>query len=684
MKHPTGRICVKPEAAIDVIGSETIATSSEPWLRVEPVDALNRRRWVSLRYSSNYFDDPVRPIVRFDTQQGRRFMQFMNGPVLGAGEWIGRIPDHATAISISAVNSAGPFAFRLDSVQNLARRDLIRRGLVYDRSSLLSSLGAKFLNARDERWELLKFAASATPLKGYAEWYARLYRRIDIDGLDHPRNDWRSAPVMRLVMPLDRGDPKALTATLASLRQQVYQRWSLYGLASKETSHEVLSTFLEESARDRRLVEISDGVGFSALASDLDEHDGFAIAEVGDLLPDHALAVLADSFAGQPDLRVVYGDEDSIAANGKLHSPIFKPDWSPAFFESSPYIGRLTCVRAKALVALQLDTIEEFYRHETTVLNRLAKSSASYIGHVRRIVYRRQRELNETQQRPTGISSGLVRIARELPEVCIVIPTRDRADLLAQCVNSLRSLTDYPPYRLVIVDNGSRKPDALALLYKFADAPNCQVVKQPGAFNYSALCNAGSRVTVSPLLVFLNNDIVVIDGNWLNALVAWAMKPDIGVVGPKLLFPNKTIEHAGVVLGHTSLAGHIYLRQPSEDAGYLNQLLVPREVEAVTGACLAIERKKFEAIGGFDENLKVEFNDTDLCLRVSERGWRTIWTPEATLTHLQSATRGRPMQPSRLFRDDHEYFRQRWLHRLRDDRYFHPALSLFSHRPALA
>jgi GT2 family glycosyltransferase len=687
-QHASAEFRLKPEAAVDVVATQTIARSGEPWVRLDPVYALSRHRWVRLRYSSNYFDDPVRPIIRCDTSGKRRFVQFMNGPVLGTGEWIGRVPDRATAISISPASRAGPFDFRLVAVETLARRDLIRRGLFYDRSSLLLSLGAKIINAKEERREMLKFAASATPFENYDEWHRRLYRPIDIKGLDRPQSDWRSAPVIRLVMPLDRGGTQELAATLSSLRQQVYQRWALYGLVSDRTPHDVLSLFREQMARDQRLMEVSGDAGIATIVPTPDGHDGFAVAEVGALLPDHALAVLAEMLARQPELCMVYGDEDSVTAKGELHSPLFKPDWSPIFFGGLPYLGRLTCVRVEALMALQLNKVEEFYRHETVLLDRIAKSSANRIGHLRRIVYRRQRELNaEPYPKPPAVfasSRPMQNAGAAAPEVSIVILTRDRADLLAKCVNSLRGLTDYPRYRLIVVDNGSSKADALALLDDLDKSPGCQVLRQPVPFNFSALCNAGARLTSSPMLVFLNNDIVIFDRDWLKALVGFAARPDVGVVGAKLLFPNGTIEHAGVVLGHGSLAGHIYHRQPASEPGYLGQLLVAHEVEAVTAACIAIERAKFEALGGFDESLKVEFNDIDLCLRAAERGWTSVWTPHSMLYHLQSATRGYPLKPYKAFRSERDIFLKRWAHVIRDDRFFHPALSLFSHRPALA
>jgi GT2 family glycosyltransferase len=685
-KVETPQLRVGPQAAIDIIDNRNIANSADAWLRIEPAKILVGRRWVRLRYSSSYFDDPIRPILSIYTASGQRSVQIMNGPVLGSGEWIGRIPEGVTEARISPIGGAGPFAFQLDSIESLMRRDLIKRGFANDPNSLFSSFTAKLVNAREERWELLKFAAGATALADYAEWHRRLYRPLNLAGLDRPRSNWRTAPAIRLLVRLDHSGAEAFITTLTSLKQQFYSRWSLIGLTSKQTSSEILSAFRAEMARDRRLLAISDNADIATLLSGLNPTDAMAITEVGDLLPDYALAVLAEGLIKHPSACVIYGDEDSVTKEGQLHSPLFKPDWSPVYFTASPSLGRLCCVRATQVPALQLSKAKELYDHETKMFVRIAKSCAGEIRHIRRILYRRRRQVSQASfQKPVVATlSRWTTIRREsMPEVSIIIPTRDRAPLLRQCLATLR-VTQYPHYHLVIVDNGSRRADALAVLRDLARTENCQVIKRPGPFNFSALCNDGARISHCSVLVFLNNDITITDARWLEKLVAWAIRRDIGVVGPKLLFPDTKIEHAGVVLGHTNLAGHIYFRRPSTEPGYMNQLLVPREVEAVTGACVAIERKKFEAIGGFDENLKVEFNDIDLCLRASDRGWRTIWTPETTLIHLHAATRGTPMHGSRLYQKDHQYFRERWIHRLRDDRYFHPGLSLFSYQPALA
>jgi GT2 family glycosyltransferase len=271
------------------------------------------------------------------------------------------------------------------------------------------------------------------------------------------------------------------------------------------------------------------------------------------------------------------------------------------------------------------------------------------------------------------------------PSVVVVIPTRDHAELLAECVRGLEEATDYPQLDIVVVDNGSTAKDALALLRDLRARARFTVLERPGAFNFSALSNEGAAATKAPMLLFLNNDIAMLKNDWLKPLVRFAMKPEVGVVGAKLLFPNGRIQHAGVVVGFGGIAGHVYRRAPSDHGGYRDRLAVPHEVTAVTGACIAIERRKFEMVGGFDaENVAVDLSDIDLCLRIRELGLTNIWTPESVLVHRQSASRGVDADPFATYRRERTYFVQRWLEVIRDDPYFHPALSLFDHQVALA
>jgi GT2 family glycosyltransferase len=249
-------------------------------------------------------------------------------------------------------------------------------------------------------------------------------------------------------------------------------------------------------------------------------------------------------------------------------------------------------------------------------------------------------------------------------------------------VHGLRELTDDPTFNVVIVDNGTTQKSALTILESLEDDSRFTVLKQPVPFNFSALSNEGARRSLSRVLVFMNNDIEMQDRNWLRPLIDLATQPDVGVVGAKLLFPTGRIQHAGVTLGLGGVAGHLYSNKAIQGAAYLQHLDATREVSAVTAACCAIERSKFESLGGFDEvNFPVEFSDIDLCLRAMARGWSNVVAAKAVLIHHESETRG--VARSKTYETERKIFLERWMHIVRDDPYFHPGLSLFSLMPAL-
>jgi GT2 family glycosyltransferase len=344
-------------------------------------------------------------------------------------------------------------------------------------------------------------------------------------------------------------------------------------------------------------------------------------------------------------------------------------------------VGSLSFLRHGDLAALGLNAADLLAREQATLRSVLAKAELANIGHIRRILYSRRK----AKVAPAAIIQKNNEPEPNWPEVSVVIPTRDRANLLAACIRGLKEKTDYPSFNVVVVDNGSTEVPARALLDNLRADPRFHVLDRPEPFNYAKLSNDGARVTNSPMLVFLNNDVRMIDAGWLKAIVRLAMKPQVGVVGAKLLFPNGKIQHAGIVLGMGGISGHIYRRRHARESGYLQQAANTREMAAVTGACMAIDRSKFEAVGGFDaENLPIDLNDIDLCLRVAERGWTNIWAADAVLTHVQSASRGIERNPFDLYRQERTYFINRWIEAIRDDPYFHPAFSLSAHRPVLA
>ena len=696
-----GAIRLVPVAEVDPKDSAAIGTPT--WLRVEPVHLLARHRWIRLRYSSSFFDDPVRPLIRFETGAGEAFMQAMNGPVLGSAEWTGRVPDNTVAVAISPSRRAGPSGFRIDGVAPVSRLALLGRGTLHDwrwaywtvRSRLVNS---RQENSRQEAWQALKFASPPTALKDYDTWRARFARALELGGLDRPRADWDRTPSFRFLLRPDDAAPEDMRATIASLQAQVYPRWSLDAVVAERTRPATLAACRELAGRDPRVGVIASRQDWAALVEKIARDDRIGILDAGDLFPDYALAVIAEELASAPDLAVIYSDEDAIGTGGTHRAPIFKPDWSPILQQRTRYVGRLAVLRASDLVPAGAEGLELLVRDDGSALDRVLESIApAAVGHLRRVLYHRRahgepREQWREERREVLASPSIRQPAATMPQaddadwplVGIVIPTRDRADLVAECVRGLTDRTDYPRYEIVIVDNGSTAPDAVALLRDLKGNPRIKVLERPGPFNFSALSNDGARATQAPVLVFLNNDIVMRESGWLKPLVRFAIMPQIGAVGAKLLFPDGRIQHAGVVLGFGGISGQPYRRMPADHPGYCNRLTTPHEFAAVIAACLAVARDKFEAVGGFDaENLPIDLNDIDFCLRISERGWTNVWTPDAVLVHLQSATRGIDLDPYALYRQERTYFVRRWAEKIRDDPYFHPALSLFSHDVAL-
>ena len=648
---------------------------------------LGRLRWIRLRYLTSFFDDPVRPLIGFLDRNGEELLQPMNGPVLGRGEWIGRVPDGTVSLAIYPVKEPGVFHFEIEDIRTLSRFELLRQGISLDPLAIVSVVGAKIIGAKEEGWETLKFGATPTPLQDYSRWFKKLHRNLRLSDIDRPRSDWSSGPIFHFLMPLEGAPPDALLGTLRSLRNQAYQNWTLRTWATANTPSELLAAWKAETTNDTRFVFRT---ALSPLA-DLHENGRatyVGLLGAGDTLPQYATAVLAETVARYRAPAILYSDEDSVSSEGVPHSPIFKPDFSPVFLSKFDYLGRLTCISVERLLSAGIRSLSEFTAGTKAVSRALASlSSADDVRHIRRVLYHRasaHEGMPAPAQRTIARAPRLPEIA-DTPSVSIVIPTRDRADLLGKCLRSLKELTDYPNYHVVVVDNGSAEREALDLLRDLEGQAGFKVVRHPGKFNFSTLSNVGAKACMSDVLVFLNNDTVVFDGDWLRALVDWVVRPGVGVVGAKLLFPDRSLEHAGVVLGHSGIAGHLYHGHDEHEPGYIERLTVPHEVMAVTGACMAVRRDVFDSVEGFDEaNLPVDLNDIDFCLKVHELGLSNIWTPHCVLYHLQSASRGRHLKPFERYRKERDYFRKRWSHIIRDDPCFHPGLSLYSHRPALA
>nr|MBA2432448.1 glycosyltransferase family 2 protein [Chthoniobacterales bacterium] len=284
---------------------------------------------------------------------------------------------------------------------------------------------------------------------------------------------------------------------------------------------------------------------------------------------------------------------------------------------------------------------------------------------------------------PCPEASESHRVIYELPEhaplVSMIIPTRDRVDLLRRCINSIRERSDYPALELVIVDNGSTQMETRYYLRTLEESFGARIVRDDEAFNFSRLMNRGAQAATGEVLALLNNDTEVENGDWLREMVSHAVRPGIGAVGARLWYPDGTLQHGGVVAGLGGVAGHAMYRVPRGHPGYFNNIFLTRSCTAVTAACLVVRKALFEQAGGFDElHLPVSFNDVDFCLRLRALGLENIWTPSANLTHHESASRGHhtaPEEQAQFFREA-TFVQEKWGAALLEDPFYNPNLTL--------
>jgi O-antigen biosynthesis protein len=425
----------------------------------------------------------------------------------------------------------------------------------------------------------------------------------------------------------------------------------------------------------------------------------------GNRLPEHALARLAAAFA-DPATDIVYSDCDQDAADGGRANPWFKPAWDPDLFLSQDYLLDLFaarcslyqvwagCADAADLPFLAVEAVmggphgQAAIQHIAEILcHRCADarpgrgsmppeaSLAALRRHLGRV------EPGATAEPLPGMP-WLRRVRRPLPErpplVSIIIPTRDKLDLLSTCVSSLLERTTYRDFEILIVDNQSSEPATLRYFEEIS-GPGVRILPYDERFNYAAINNAGVDAARGSVVCLLNNDVEVITPEWLEEMVGLLLRPGIGAVGAKLLWPNGMVQHGGVVVGVGGLAAHAFNTVTADEPGYADRAVVTQRYSAVTAACLLCHKADYQAVGGLDPaEFPVAFNDVDFCLKLGARGLGIVWTPFAQLFHFESASRGAEDTPEKAARAAKEKaaLRRRWNGVLADDPCYSPNLNL--------
>jgi len=511
-------------------------------------------------------------------------------------------------------------------------------------------------------------------------------------------------PKISIVMPVYNTEETWLRKAIESVRKQIYPKWELCIYDDGSTARHVSRVIAEYSRQDERICMLTSpqnrgmsAASNGALSLAAGEFVGFL--DHDDELTLDALHEVVKLLNEKPDLDFIYTDEDKLTVEGRRVEPFFKPDWSPDLLLSMNYITHFAVVRRTILQEIGGFSEGLEGSQDYDLFLRISEKTQR-IGHVAKPLYSWRKihdsTASNTQAKPYAHAAGRkalqehlrrIGIAGEVvdglvtpfryrvryqitgqPLVSIIIPIRDRIRLLKRCLASIEERTTYRHFEIIIVDNQSVEPETLAYL---ACLPHT-VVPLPGPFNYSQLNNVGAAQARGEFLLFLNNDTEVIADEWLTAMVEHAQRPCVGAVGAKLLYPNEIIQHAGVVVRHGGVAGHAFWYLAADSKGYFDFPQVVRNCSAVTAACMMMRKSVFEEVGGFDEKIRVAFNDVDLCLRVREKGYMIIYTPYAVLYHLESATR-KGLHPL----SDEDYVRKRWREVIQGgDPYYSPHLSL--------
>ncbi len=648
MPPPVG---LRPLRNVERCGDGFIATSPEPWLTLESA-ALRPGRFVAITYRASLWDEPVRPVFRFEAAARTVTDRIAPGPVAGAGIWVGRVPAGTIRTSVSPTNRPGHFAFAVEAIRRRSWIGLVLEGLRRKPRAARGAVLTRLIGWRPESDMNLAWATGSTALTDYPRWHAARHRAIDLDGIDAPRFAWSNAIPVHVVIDARTGE-EGLAATLQSLQGQVFTHWTASMIGGK----------VGLPAGDPRFK--AEMPGADAFLTTLRPSDA--------LMPE-ALACLVEAAHRYPDCDLFYGDEAVETASGEIR-PTLKAGWSPRLHARIPYLGRCVFLRGSALTG---EAERDRFMTSAAVPARIPPGSK--VRALRRVLLR-------TRDAPDLHPRGAEPIEPRTSGATIIIPTRDQPERLGRAVASVQRCRGTAPLRIVIVDNGSTAPDTLRLLADLREGEDVTVLERPGPFNFSAMSNEGAAAArEDDVLVFLNDDTEVLSADWLDRLAHWARQPDIGAVGARLTYPDARVQHIGVVLGMGGSAGHFGSFSAPGSAGWLGRHRAVHEVSAVTGACLAVAKHKFDAVGGFDAtNLPVELSDIDLCLKLGERGWTALVDPAVHLLHEESASRGgATFRRAAVYEVQRTYFLNHWNARLRNDPYFHPGLSLYDWEAALA
>jgi GT2 family glycosyltransferase/glycosyltransferase involved in cell wall biosynthesis len=529
-----------------------------------------------------------------------------------------------------------------------------------------------------------------------------------------------SGPTISILIAVTPDSAARLPITLRSLKQQTCNDWQVILSVVSDADLDGQSNMLDSIGRaaqveDDRIRVIAEATmhtgGALRAAVEVATGSFSMVLEPGDGLHADAVAAFAKRLGADPAIDILYADED-VMEGEERRRPQFKPEWSPELLTAYNYFGRPTAIRRTLIVDAgsfdpNLDSAFEWDLNLRLVQHLLSAATTEQVRRLPMVLCHRHPLSSTGRPAPDDPAAAAYRLVLsrhwerrglkacvitqpegtqyatwdvvDPPLVSIIIPNKDQAALLRECLDGLMCKTSYRRIEIIIVDNGSTQADAFTL-YREVEKLGVRIVFFDQPFNYSHACNLGASVSKGELILFLNNDVEIISPGWLDEMVRYALLPGVGITGAKLLYPDGRIQHAGVAIGLFMLCGHVFRMAPEHQWGIFGSPSVTRNWLAVTGACLLIRRTAYDRVGGFDESFTIAYSDIKLALDVWRAGYRVVYNPAAVLTHREGASRGS---------NTPEADKQRIAVSMRslgitEDPYFHPCLASLSFIPTLS
>jgi GT2 family glycosyltransferase len=522
---------------------------------------------------------------------------------------------------------------------------------------------------KEERASTVAAASNRLPSRStpaisdqYEEWIAR-FDTLDQGAIELIQKHIIEVPPPKvlLIWIWPAGKAEFLQEAVESIEKQICPNWRAIFVTQDEAASSI------GLSRSNAQILFKQKLSEAELSGESAEH--ILIIDRPGVLAPHCTYMAG--VAARQERAAVFCDEDTATAHGR-RSPRFAPPYAPGFGR----IGSMALLPASPALINALVDESRAPLNLSTLCEKLIGESALPVRHLPFVLFHNRQSPEDSKP----CTSGYLQDDTLCPSINIIIPTRDGLEYLLPCIDSILRLTDYPreKFRITVVDNGSTDPAVLRFLNEKLAASEIAVIRDPRKFNYSRLNNGAASESREELLAFVNNDIVVLDAKWLRRLAYYAIKPTAGAIGAKLLYPDHTVQHGGVILGIQGVAAHAHHNLPATAPGYMGLSSSTHPISAVTGACLVVRRSVFEEIGGFDEALEVAFNDVLLCIEIMRHGYENVYIGDPLLVHFESKTRGfdDTAEKKKIFRSEARYARRHSPQFFQNDPYYNSNLSL--------